>query len=325
MLHLGGKNAKKKTSSSDSKRHFTVVMGNKEHGLYVSSSPSSAARKAVSKLCATDKKKKVQFSIREITQGSKKKTYGPYLGEIEKLAKPIELKGRVIRYKPVAKLNRKNGGATNLKNRFPYTKLPIIGNNNNNNNNDKHWFHGRDMEIGKIYRLKRKNSTGDLGLHRVMNKDDEKITFATFNITSHSNTRGKIMTVKISDDSISGYLDTTGTWFHGKKRISLRDMVLGTIYELRPKHSTSSLDLYKVIEKDDGKDKIKLAKLKTPAHPNFGANRLRPKIMTLKISESSIYGYSDYDLKTPENTSVFSENESNESNESKEFRENEDN
>ena len=75
----------------DSKRHFTVVMGNKEHGLYVSSSPSSAARKAVSKLCATDKKKKVQFSIREITQGSKKKTYGPYKGYIEKLAKPIEL------------------------------------------------------------------------------------------------------------------------------------------------------------------------------------------------------------------------------------------
>ena len=109
MPHVGGKNAKKKTSSSDSKRHFTVVMGNKEHGLYVSSSPSSAARKAVSKLCATDKKRKVQFSIREITQGSKKKTYGPYLGAIEKLAKPIELKGRVIRYKPVAKLSKKTG------------------------------------------------------------------------------------------------------------------------------------------------------------------------------------------------------------------------
>jgi hypothetical protein len=101
--HIGGKSAKK-LSSSTTKRHFTVVMGNKEHGLYVSSSPSSAARKAVSKLCATDKKRKVQFSIREITQGSKKKTYGPYLGEIEKLAKPIELKGRVIKYKPVAKL-----------------------------------------------------------------------------------------------------------------------------------------------------------------------------------------------------------------------------
>ena len=112
MPHVGGKSAKK--SSSSTKRHFTVVIGNKEHGLYVSSSPSSAARKAVSKLCATDKKKKVQFHIREITQGSKKKTYGPYLGEIEKLAKPIELKGRVIKYKPVAKLSgkkTKTGGA----------------------------------------------------------------------------------------------------------------------------------------------------------------------------------------------------------------------
>ncbi len=113
MPQTGGKSAKK-TSSSTTKRHFTVVIGNKEHGLYVSSSPSSAARKAVSKLCATDKKKKVEFSMREITQGSKKKTYGPYLGEIEKLAKPIELKGRVIKYKPVAKLLKKKtktGGA----------------------------------------------------------------------------------------------------------------------------------------------------------------------------------------------------------------------
>jgi hypothetical protein len=108
MRQFGGKNAKKKTSSSSTKRHFTVVIGSKEHGLYVSSSPSSAARKAVSKLCATDKKRKVKFSIREITQGSKKKTYGPYLGSIEKLDKPIELKGRVIKYKPVAKLSGKS-------------------------------------------------------------------------------------------------------------------------------------------------------------------------------------------------------------------------
>lgn len=108
MLLIGGKNAKKKTSSS-TKRNFTVVMGNKEHGLYVSSSPSSAARKAVSKLCASNKSKKVEFSIREITQGSKKKTYGPYKGYIEKLKEPIELKGRVIKYKPVAKLSGKSG------------------------------------------------------------------------------------------------------------------------------------------------------------------------------------------------------------------------
>ena len=106
MPQFGGK---QKKTSSDSKRHFTVVMGGKEHGLYVSSTPSSAARKAVTKLCAANKSKKVEFHIREITQGSKKKTYGPYEGYIEKLKKPIELKGRVIKYKPVAKLGAKRG------------------------------------------------------------------------------------------------------------------------------------------------------------------------------------------------------------------------
>jgi len=105
MLQFGGK---PKKTSSDSKRHFTVVMGTKEHGLYVSSTPSSAARKAVTKLCTLNKNKKVEFCIREITQGSKKKTYGPYLGHIEKLKDPIELKGRLIKYKPVAKLSKKN-------------------------------------------------------------------------------------------------------------------------------------------------------------------------------------------------------------------------
>jgi hypothetical protein len=98
MLQFGGK---------DSKRHFTVVMGNKEHGLYVSSSPSSAAKKAVTKLCASNKGKEVKFYIREITQGSKKKTYGPYLGQVEKLKEPIKLKGRIIQYKSVAKLSEK--------------------------------------------------------------------------------------------------------------------------------------------------------------------------------------------------------------------------
>ena len=107
MLQFGGKNAKK--TSSDSKRHFTVVMGDKEHGLYVSSSPSSAAKKAVTKLCISNKSKKVEFYMREITQNSKKKTYGPYEGYIEKLKEPIKLKGRVIKYKPVAKLSDKKG------------------------------------------------------------------------------------------------------------------------------------------------------------------------------------------------------------------------
>lgn len=98
---------------SSSKRHFTAVIGKKEQGIYTSSSPSSAARKAVSKLCADDKKRKVEFYMRETTQSSEKKVYGLYTGYMEKLKKPIELKGRVIRYKPVAKLlknNKMSGG-----------------------------------------------------------------------------------------------------------------------------------------------------------------------------------------------------------------------
>ena len=92
---------------SSSKRHFTVVIGKKEQGTYISSSPSSAARKAVSKLCIDDKKRKVVFSIRETTRDSNKKVYGPYIGYMQKLDKPVELKGRIIRYKPVAKLDKK--------------------------------------------------------------------------------------------------------------------------------------------------------------------------------------------------------------------------
>jgi hypothetical protein len=135
MSQFGGK---------DSKRHFTVVMGSKEHGLYVSSTPSSAAKKAVTKLCASNKGKKVEFSIREITQGSKKKTYGPYEGYIEKLKEPIELKGRVIRYKPVAKLSRKSskkkgiiGGGPKFSGSEagPAEAGPAPVNNSNNNNN----------------------------------------------------------------------------------------------------------------------------------------------------------------------------------------------
>jgi hypothetical protein len=112
MQQFGGK---PKKYSSDSKRHFTIVMAGKEHGLYVSSTPSSAAKKAVTKLCGTNKRKKVEFHIREITQGSKKKTYGPYTGYIEKLNEPIELKSRVIRYKPVAKLSRKKNSKKIMK------------------------------------------------------------------------------------------------------------------------------------------------------------------------------------------------------------------
>ena len=103
-----------KTGSQKQKRHFTAVVGKEEQGLYNSYNPSSAARKAVSKLCANDKKSQVEFYIRETTQGSNKKTYGPYLGYVKKLKEPIQLEGRVIKYASVAKLSKNVGEDVNL-------------------------------------------------------------------------------------------------------------------------------------------------------------------------------------------------------------------
>ena len=74
MLKFGGTNKK---SSSDSKRHFTVVMNSNEHGLYVSSTPSSAARKAVSKLCADNKNKKVVEPVKPKSEPKPKKEGSP--------------------------------------------------------------------------------------------------------------------------------------------------------------------------------------------------------------------------------------------------------
>lgn len=99
---------------TSSKRHFKVVINSKEHGLYISSTPSSAARKAVSKLCADNKNKKVEFSLRETTKASNKKIYGPYTGYMQKLDKPVELEGRVIQYKPIVKRNNQVGGTFNV-------------------------------------------------------------------------------------------------------------------------------------------------------------------------------------------------------------------
>jgi hypothetical protein len=82
------------------KRYFTIVIGSKETGRYISSSPISLAKKVLSKLLTVYKCKKIEFCIRETTKSSKKKIYGPYLGEMKKLEKPIELKDRIIHYKP---------------------------------------------------------------------------------------------------------------------------------------------------------------------------------------------------------------------------------
>ena len=54
----------------------------------------------------------------------------PYSGHIEKLKEPIELKGRVIMYKPVAKLSGKSGAKKGGMNRNP-AEGPARENNNN--------------------------------------------------------------------------------------------------------------------------------------------------------------------------------------------------
>jgi len=111
---------------SSIKRHFKVIIGNKEHGLYTSSTPSSAAKKAVSKLCANNKNKKVEFSLRETTQESNKKIYGPYIGYMQKLDKPVELEGRVIHYKPIAKRNNQVGGSFKVGDHVRTLNLELI-------------------------------------------------------------------------------------------------------------------------------------------------------------------------------------------------------
>lgn len=100
---------------SSSKRHFTVVMNSKEHCEYISSTPSSAARKAVTKLCANNKNKKVEFCMRETTRDSNKKVYGPYIGYMQKLDKPLELKGRVIQYTVNLHLKKKSSTTKTAK------------------------------------------------------------------------------------------------------------------------------------------------------------------------------------------------------------------
>jgi hypothetical protein len=62
--------------------------------------------------------------------------------------------------------------------------------------------------------------------------------------------------------------------------------------------------LYKVIEKDDEKNTIKFAKLKTPIHNYHVVSKFHPKI--LSVSQDIIYGY-EYDIKPNQNTSVFNE------------------
>ena len=80
-------------------------------GIYESKTPSGAAMKALTQLCRAKKTKgqcTLFLTMREITQGNNKKANGEdklycYRVKREKLAKPLELKGRVIEYTNVCK------------------------------------------------------------------------------------------------------------------------------------------------------------------------------------------------------------------------------
>jgi hypothetical protein len=75
-------------------------------------------KKQLANFALLTRAKKVEFSLREITQGSKKKTYGPYIGEMKKLKTPIELKGRIIKYQIKLNLKKNMKGGNEKKKIF---------------------------------------------------------------------------------------------------------------------------------------------------------------------------------------------------------------
>jgi hypothetical protein len=124
--HKGG-------ASPDKKRHYvltelngkTVDFGTAETS--IKSSPSSAARKILKSIAhekglfGNNKLKlgSVTFSIRETTQGSKKKIYGPYKGEYQKYTaeelKKAKAEGREYHMKPVIELSKSKKNKVNNK------------------------------------------------------------------------------------------------------------------------------------------------------------------------------------------------------------------
>ena len=94
------------------KRTFTIYdalhsdgcktkFSNKDYtGVYNSSNPSGAAKKALSQLCRVKKihgQCSLYIVMRETTQGSSKKLFTYKLNRV-KLSPPIDLKGRLIHY-----------------------------------------------------------------------------------------------------------------------------------------------------------------------------------------------------------------------------------
>ena len=107
-------------------RYFkTISVNNKIYqagsGRYTSkTSPQSAAKKAFTQLSKQYKTNKLTICIKETTQGSSKKEYGPYVCEKVKLKKPLKIMFNdtlvTIKYKTkihlVTKKSKQKGGMT---------------------------------------------------------------------------------------------------------------------------------------------------------------------------------------------------------------------
>ena len=107
-------------SSLGNKRSFTVVhvesskgkskSKSNEGGRYISSSPAGAAKKAFSQICRESSIKGVctlVMTVRETTAGSDKKVYKYKMKRVLK-KKPVELKGRTVKYEVKAvSMNKK--------------------------------------------------------------------------------------------------------------------------------------------------------------------------------------------------------------------------
>ena len=114
---------------ADSFRYFKIISVNnkkvKDEGRYkTKGSPGDAAKKAFTQLSKKYKTNKLTFSIKETTQGSTKKEYGPYLGEKTKLKKPLEIKYKgkkkpvLIKYETkihLVKDSKQKGGKVTLE------------------------------------------------------------------------------------------------------------------------------------------------------------------------------------------------------------------
>ena len=180
---------------SEGDRHFRVVsLENKNvslGGVSISSvaSPSDAARKLLKSIAhekGLEKMKKlnmgkVKFSIQEYTQGSKKKTYGPYIGHYrkysaEEMKKATTAKGKVkFTMKPVVKLNKSNKVITkkvNKPNNNKSNNNKVNNNkvNNNKSNNNKSNNNSNTNNLKKMKMKKKNNNNLNNTLKKLKNK-----------------------------------------------------------------------------------------------------------------------------------------------------------